>query len=1120
MKLSSVIKWALLLLLLFSVVIGAGGVWLWQRSDRLVEQQLLQRFEAAAPGLLLRIGRTRLISASLLRLERAEVLDRATQRPLLRAEQLTVTLDETELFERQRILVRSLRAQGIDVLLTRREDGRWNWQDYQFQSSGQPLLALPSVVLQDMRALVNLEHGGGIPSARLLLTSPQFQAIPASRDSYEFLGDVQLPETGMLALSGDWNLSQRTWKLGGRLHGVQVGQRLLDLARSAEPGIDNHLQQLDTAFARMLPAMTVDAGAETTAMLIGTSRLAPRFMGVVDLDFGISGSPQQAVPDFLLKLDVRDGQLSTSVIADQLTEMSATIFRDNQSVIVQLLDARDGEARLSGELRMLTTPDAPPAEARLHVERFLVDSRLQPFFPPRAQKFFDHFRPRGYVTGDVTLRRSATGQWLPVDLQAEVSEGTGEFHKFRYPVTGVAGTIRQRSLDGVDFVSGNVWLDIAMTGQAGQREVTATGFVRQPGPEAEMRFDLAVDDLPLDSQFRDALDAAGRKVIDALNISGRGSARAQCYRAPGLAVPMQMLLQASVSDASLRFRSFPWEIQQLTGDVQFDTRNRQWTFQNLRGRHGDAELSALGSYRGQPAPGVLELQITARNGRLDADLYNALGESQRTLWTQLQPSGRVNLTTNIHWTAVPGQKAIVRLPEIEIFDAEVTPRSFPYRMQISSARLSFDPNDPRFAGVQHCEIHALQASHRGAPISASGWAELTPDQYWQLHLNDLTATGLQPDDELRAALPDSWRETVSRLTQEGRISVESSQLDFRGRTTGDVPTTAAWEMNLRLQNCGVLAGLKLDKVTGLVLARGSWDGTQHRSSGEIRLDSMEVLGMPLARVQGPYTIDNQELLFGSRTVFTDPNPVRVPAAEQLQAQGYGGSLLLDGLIDLREGHGYRLFGTINHALLEAYAARHIPDQPNLKGVVNAWIYLKGEGDQSSAIQGGGQLQISPAALYELPLMVKLLSALGQFNPSIQNRTAFDYALLTFDVRDRAFWFDPIDLVGDSLALRGRGSVGFGGDVVLDFYSRPAQPRAPSIPLVNALLFTGATQWVGVQVRGTINRPQTEVKSAIQLDESMRQFLSAFQPNPNGPIPGLQIPGIFSLSPAPQAFRSQ
>jgi hypothetical protein len=1120
MKLFSVIKWALFLLLLIAAAVGVGGIWVWQHSDGLVEQQLLQRFELAAPDLLLRIGRTRLLSASVLRLEKLEVLDRRTQRPLLRTDELTLTVDETELFDRQRVLVRSVEAHGIDVILTRQEDGRWNWQDYRFVSSGNPPLAPPSVMLHDMRALVNLEHGAGVPPARLLLLTRQFQAIPASHDSYDFLGDVQLPEAGALELSGDWDLKARAWKLGGRLRNVPVGQRLMDVARSAEPGIDRQLQQLDELLTRVMPPGTGDPVVASSAVLIGTSDVAPRFLGVLDVDFGISGSPAHQIPEFLLKVDVRDGQLSSSAIADQLTDISATIFRDNSNLIVRVTEARDGDARIAGELRMVTVPQAASAEAQLHVERFPVDRRLQPFLPEKARPFFDRFLPRALVTGDVTLRRSQEGRWVPIDLQATIAEGRGEYHRFRYPVTDIAGTVRQRSMEGVDLALANVRLDVEVAGRAGQQPVTIQGFIRNPGPESEMRFDIAVNDLPLDSHFRDALEDAGRKVIDSLNLSGLATARAECYREPGLQKPMHMLLKATVTGGGLKFRGFPWEISSLTGNVEYDTRDKRWVFQNLQGRHGDAELAAEGIWRGLPQPGTLDLQIHARNGRLDSDLYNALGESQQRLWTMLQPSGRVNLTTTIHWTSLPGHKAVVRLPRVEVLDAQVFPAPFPYRMNIASAVLSFDPNDPRFAGVQHCEIQSLKGDHRGAPISASGWVELTPDQFWQLHLNDLSAARLQPDDELRAALPESWRETLSRLSQQGFVSVESSQLDFRGRTTGDVPPTAAWELNLRLEDCAVTVGLPLDRISGLVLARGTWDGRQLKNTGEIRLDTVEVMQMPLSRVIGPYSIDDDELLFGSRAVFTERDPVRVPPAQQLQAQAYGGSLLLDGLVDLSDGRGYRLFGTVNNALLESYAARHLKDQPGLRGVVNSWVYLKGEGDSPAAIQGGGQLQISPAALYELPLMVKMLSALGQLNPSIQNRTAFDYALLTFEVHDKAFWFDPVDLVGDSLALRGRGSVGFGGDVVLDFYSRPAQPRTPSIPLVNALLFTGATQWVAVQVRGTVDRPQTEVKTAIQLDESMRQFLSAFQPNPNGPIPGLKIPGKFGLPQAPQAFRNQ
>jgi hypothetical protein len=165
----------------------------------------------------------------------------------------------------------------------------------------------------------------------------------------------------------------------------------------------------------------------------------------------------------------------------------------------------------------------------------------------------------------------------------------------------------------------------------------------------------------------------------------------------------------------------------------------------------------------------------------------------------------------------------------------------------------------------------------------------------------------------------------------------------------------------------------------------------------------------------------------------------------------------------------------------------------------------------------GQLQISPAALYELPVMVALFGDLAKLNFNVPNRTAFDYALLTFDVADESFVFNRMDLVGESLALRGTGRVGFGGDVYLDFYSRPPRPRGLTNPLVS-LVLTGATQWAKVEVRGTTGRPQTTVRTTAQLDDSMKQFLEAFNPRPGGPIPGLVVPNIFQLPRSPTARR--
>ncbi|MCA9035493.1 MAG: hypothetical protein KDA91_10190 [Planctomycetaceae bacterium] len=1118
MKPLSVIKWALLLLLLIAVAIGAGGVWFWQNGDLMVRQVLTARFEAVAPDLKLEIGQISLLPGKSLRLQRVELRDRRTNKSLLRANDVLALIDETELFERHRVHITSLRASKIEVLMQRREDGRWNWQDYRFIRQENQALVLPQITLEDVRTQLMLEHGSGLPPANLLLTSSSFLAVPSSSTAYDFTGDVVLPNAGPLTLTGDWDLKSRQWQLGGRMRDVQVGQKLAALAHSTNPGLQNQLEQIDSIFGRFVPADAQGSTSPTAALVIGSSSIAPRFLGVLNVDFQVAGRPEATIPDFRLKVDIRDGQLSSSAIEDTLTDVQATVFRDNQNVIVKLTQARDGDALLSGELRMSTQPGSPAPEITLHAENFHVDKRIQPFFPVKARPFFDNFLPDGYVSGDVTLRRAESGKWLPIGLTGTISGGEVTFHKFRYPVRNIRGTVSQRSFEGVPFTDQNVIFDLKGTGTAGEQLVSGTGVIQRPGPEAEMLFDLQTENFPIDSRFRDALEEAGRKVLDSLQISGRAACKARCYRPPGLDKPTHMLMNATVTNGAMRFTGFPYEISELSGRLVFNTLEKSWKFEDLKGRHSDAMLSARGYYRGEPQPGVLELEVKCENGQLDPDLYNALGDSSRVVWSMLQPKGKVSLTSNIHWTASPGQKPVIRLPEVVITDGEIYPTAFPYRMTVDSLKLSYDPNDPRFAGVQHCEILEFKGRHNEAPVSATGWAEVSPDDLWQVHLNDVNATDLEPDDDLRAALPDSWHETLSRLSRQGKVAIENSQLDFRGATDGRLQTTAAWEMTMRLKDCAIAAGLQLENVSGIVNARGNWDGAHLINAGDIRLDTVDVLGKQLTRVFGPYSLNDEELLLGSRDIF-NINPELVPTASQIQAQGYGGSLLVNATVSLNESDRFRLFSTIRNALLESYAARHIPDQQNMKGVVNAWLYLTGAGEDAARIEGRGQLLISPASMYELPMMVTLFRALGQLNFTVPNREAFDYALLSFDVQDEQFVFDPIDLVGDSLALRGRGSIGFGGDVVMDFYSRPARSRRPSLPLVNELLYASTTQWVGVQVRGTVDRPQTEIRSRIQVDESMKQFLSAFQPNPNGPIPSLRVPRIFTgpLA-APQAFR--
>ena len=1117
MKAWPVLKWMFFISLAIVIAASVGGIWLWKNSDRLIRDQALRMFDKAAPELELQIDGIQVVSASSIRVTGIEIRDRAVNRPILRAKEAFATVDETELIDRQNIIVQSLRISGVEVLLKRSEDGRWNWQDYHFHPISDNPLIPPSVILENVRAQIQLEHGKGIPPASLIVTSPLLQAIPVSGDAYDFSGSLALPGAGSLAVDGNCNLAKKEWKLGGRLSGITADQSLMDLAKSTTPQLAERLHQLDARIASALPApsesRTAAAGVDTSAIVVGGSSVSPRFMGVLDVDFLIEKRSEVMIPDLRLKVDLRDGQVSSPVVPVRLSDVRATFFWDNSHVVFKLLNARDGDAAVTGQFVMELGDNAPAPTANVHLEKFPITTELKPLLPEKSQKLFDHFQPSGIVTGDITAQRLPSGKWVPTAVDGIAENASLLFHKFRYPVTGVSATLHQRP-----FASGSVpsmdgmICDIVTNGMLGSRPVSASGWIRNPGAELELEFQIDVQDLPLDGRFRDALDDKGRKVIDSLNVSGLASTRVDCSRAPGLDQPTDIKLATTVHDGGLRFRSFPYDISKFSGELTFDSKAKYWTFTNLHGWHGNGELKAMGSFRGLTDPGFLDLTISASNGSLDSDLFNALNPSSRTLWTMLQPEGSVDLTTKISWTAAPGHIPVVRLDDVRIFDASIYPKPFPYRMHISEATLSYDPNDARFAGVQHCTIESMKADHEEAPIRASGWAELSPDGFWQMHLNGLNATDLRPDDQLRAALPDNWRDTISRLSSEGRISIENSELEFRGMTNGAAPATAAWNLNMRLKQCAVSAGLDLTKVSGMVVANGTWDGYHLQSDGHIRLDQAEVLEMTITDIQGPYTMTEDELVLGCREIIQrQAQPSEVPLDRRLVAKAFRGVLEMDGMIDLKAGSKYEFFGELKNALLENYAAKHMPDQPNMKGVVNAWLSVAGDGDSAANLSGKGQVKIEPAALYEVPVVLEMLSALSSLQVAVPNRAAFDYALMSFQIRNEAFEFEPIDLVGNAIALRGRGRVGFGGDVYLDFFSRP--PRSNNI--IKDLVMSSTTSLVAVQVRGTTSNPQTNV-GRRKLDDSMREFFGAFEPGTGAPGPALNIPRFFTLPNTAQA----
>jgi len=308
-------------------------------------------------------------------------------------------------------------------------------------------------------------------------------------------------------------------------------------------------------------------------------------------------------------------------------------------------------------------------------------------------------------------------------------------------------------------------------------------------------------------------------------------------------------------------------------------------------------------------------------------------------------------------------------------------------------------------------------------------------------------------------------------------------------------------------------------VNGQVISWGSWDGHNVHVNGRVNLFSMYGFSHQFTYINGPFKLDNQELVVGSEKAFA-PLPAGataepIPDAQRMTARFVNGTIQLDAQAHLdADKTRYRVKAAIHNASLGEYARLYIPNQGSLRGVMNGWVDLSANSPNPKDVTGRGQLLIHPAALYELPVFVQILKAFSFAPP---NNTAFTYALSNFSVGNRQFDFHEIDLIGDALSLRGRGTARFDGALHLMFYSRPAGAWQRSIfrDLANGF----GQGWIGVQVTGTVQQPRATTTGLPQMDDAFRKFLDAFNQRP-GALPPITPPWMNPFPATPMGSNPQ
>ncbi len=1080
------VKWVFLLLVTGAATAGAYAFYYWNHSDELLRQTMLERLHEFVPDWDVRVPRARFDYQGRIHLYDLS-LKGVGGEPLLDVAEVILVVDREKLMEPHppMRLARWIRPK---LHLARDAQGVWN-----FQKLPPPMLprnVIPEVHLERMTVALVFHDPAAGPAVPTTVENVHVDLIPSGARQWLIKASAKFPDCDAFTAEGNWQIDAGRWDVHGQVTKLAAGPGLSKLAAEFSPEYRAGLANLDARIGRLRAGAgqgPVDlrggatASSSTAAASVGVPSVSPSgapdpidLLGLsaeIDAQYRISQWRPGADREYKLTVHILDGELKNPPVPFPLRDVRGEIELDNQQIRVARLEAQSGAARLEIERGQIADRgELRPAEFDLKITGLSLDDRVRSLLKGSIARVYDDLQLSGDADVHLVLKSDGRDHWEH-DGEVVVSNCTAAHRKFPYRVEQVEGKITRR---------GSL-VDVAMQGRAGTERISLTGEIRNPGSEADCRLVIRAAGIPIDDQLRSACPPRYQAVIEQLQAHGELAGEVRLERPAGLNQELAIVVDGRLSKGSATPRPFPFPLSDLTGE--FHSAGNQWTFEQFQGRHGTAQVELSGDYgadsRGQPE---LKLDFSLKRATFDRQLFTALPEELQAVWSEFNPEGGFEIDGRISWSPGPGRRLRPGRINARLFDARLMLKSFPFLVTDVAAAIGYDG--------EVIKINSFSGRHDETTIQVKeGYARYENDGEWRVRLEKMYVDDLEATPSFRKALPDKLWKIVDALDPRGKQSI-SGMLEFRGKRGGGFPVTAAWDTTTVYTGATINAGVALRDMHGKAIFSGTWDGEEAIGSGHLDLKSVRVFDYQLTDIKGPARMNGSRLVLGSPPAAGRRENDAADPSGRLSAGFIDGRLLLDADVRLGEPMRYEVWTTLEKGDLRRFAQLYMPTYKSLDGKMNGSVELKGEGTNPKLLSGGGKLVISPAALYDFPVIVKIFNALSFVDP---DKKVFDKALFVFDIGGGVAHFERIDLVGDAMILVGRGTVDFNGTVHLGFASRLGRKQLP-IPIVRDLVNEVSKGWVGVNVGGTLKEPKTEVRSFQEIDNALRRLLHVFDPH--------------------------
>jgi hypothetical protein len=1149
----------LILLSLLFVIAGSGvslciGWYVWTNAQAVLTESCRNVLRDKFPAWPIEFQSTVLDGDGVLRINDVVIRSPVYGDELITIPEIHIEIDKQEFISQQKVRVKQVHFRNPLVRVWQRENGLWNLQELP-PPPKDPHGVLPQLVIEggSCEWVINPQN----PASRTSVFCDKIDLSCVSDENRKLnihftsmLGPV-----GMIECQGAYQLDGGQWNMEGRLPQVRVGNDLINLLLSIAPNLEEPLAKLnvdrfqnesrvvsngsniesvpDRAYVRNNAVQGSSYGQgqhyeqgkiaqvsmtqeQTGAGSAGSAGSVKSPQGVdlgtelmLESVFRVGSQGDNQVPSWEAATRISQGRIVHPALPFPLYEITGEFLCNQVGVKLNSLKATNGVTRLETSGSWHWKPVADVDQMKFHITDLTIDDRLNRVMPKELNKVYDELNPNGPVDVSFRIFQSNEGKidWFLTELLCK--NISVKIKRFPYPLANVQGKIWQD-----DRQNAPTLILFNVEGLAGQQTVWATGGIVNPGPGYESVIDVGVSNIPLDENLRAALPASVKKIVDEMKLLGKGDFRIRLTRPPVKGQDFKIQLTGAIREGSMNWTLFPFALHDMTGQVEFE--NHRWKFTNLKARHDETEVLGYGVFSTHDPVEMLNFHIKANKAYFDQSLEMAIaacGQAFVQTWKEVNPSGKFDL--DVQLSRAPQKPIELYFNRIETEDAEINLRSFPYRLHNVKTLVTGPSHD--------LMIKHFNAFHDLTRVIAKGQVQVKGPQ-WHLKIYDFHVDDLNPDHTFRAALTKHLRDPLEGMAIKDRLS-GWGEFSLHGGLNERDPVTGEWDMNLIMSGISLIAGLDIKNVYGTATSKGFYDhaGIVH-ANGQLNIDSLEIEKYQVLQVKGPWAMNGEELVLGSRRMFensTDDTQAEMPtAAERITGLLYDGTVTLDAIALMQKQNPYRVRITMHDGKLESWAKTSGYGTSNIRGNMNGWVDLQGDNNWKMTQTGRGRLWISPAEIYELPMMIRIFRAL-QFSPS--DKTAFRYSFADFHITGHQFLFDHIDLIGESISLVGSGYIQFDRRIALDFDSIMPRSQVP-IPLLNSLvnnpLIRGASRGIiAVKVRGTLNDPSVQVNAGVPLvSDAVEALMKTVDRGNNELKPLLAPPPRFSNPKTPPNVR--